>query len=379
MKRKVNLSLKEIVLVTGGAGFIGSHLVDALVGNGYKVRVLDNLAPPTHDGKLPEWFNKKAEYIKGDVRNKKDWERCLKRVDYVFHLAAYMDYHMDFSTFFKSNTESTALLYEVILEKKIRVKKIIVTSSQSVYGEGKYKCSSHGMFYPESRSEEQLKSHKWEVICPKDGKIVKVVPQKEIDEPRPCIPYGISKLAAEKLAITLGKIYKIPSVALRYSIVHGSRQSIFHFYSGALREFSVLALSGQPIRMHEDGNQTRDFVNVHDLVEAHLVVLKDKRADYEIFNIGSGRTTKVYDLAKLVCHKANVKFEPILESIYRLRTARNQPMDISKLGKLGWKPTRSLDNNVEEYLAWVKKYPQAIKYLKKTESELRKTKVINRS
>src|SRR3989344_1345706 len=129
---------KSLVLIAGGAGFIGSHLVDALISLGYAVRVLDNLGPPSHNGKLPAWFNKKAEFIKGDVRVKRDWEKALQGVSYVFHLAAYMDYHMDFSTYVSTNTESAALLYEAIIEKKLSVKKVVLASSQAVYGEGKY-------------------------------------------------------------------------------------------------------------------------------------------------------------------------------------------------------------------------------------------------
>ena len=137
-KKTIERAKKEKVLVTGGAGFIGGHLVDKLLEEGYSVRVLDNLAPPTHNGKLPDWFNKKAEFLKGDVRNKNDWIKALKDVSYVFHLAAYMDFHHDFSTYIDTNAKSTALAYEVIVEKKYPVKKIIVASSQSVYGEGTY-------------------------------------------------------------------------------------------------------------------------------------------------------------------------------------------------------------------------------------------------
>src|SRR3989344_5776515 len=156
---------KGLVLVAGGAGFIGSHLVDALVLRGYAVRVLDNLCPPSHNGKLPEWFNKKAEFVKGDVRVKKDWKKALRGVSYVFHLAAYMDYHLDFSNYFRTNTESAALLYEVIVEQKLPVKKIILASSQAVYGEGKYWCAKHKEVYAIPRGEAQLKKKDWECRC----------------------------------------------------------------------------------------------------------------------------------------------------------------------------------------------------------------------
>ena len=357
---------KELVLVTGGAGFIGSHLVDALIDSGYRVRILDNLSPPTHNGRLPDWFNKKVQFIKGDVRNKKDWIKALKGVDYVFHLAAYMDYHLDFSAYFDTNAKSVALLYEIIIEAKLPVKRIIVASSQSLYGEGKYRCAKHGIFYALARPESQLKRHEWDVKCPLDGKNAVPLPEKESDELRPQIPYGISKLASEQTAIALGRIYNIPSVALRYSIVQGARQSYRHFYSGALRDFSVRALTGRPIVMQEDANQIRDFVNVRDVVSAHLTVLKNRRADFQIFNVGSGKKTRVKDLAKTVCRLAKVPFKPVIQGMFRINAPRHSIMDISKLKKLGWKPMYSIEDSAKEYLAWVKNYPEATAYWDKT-------------
>src|SRR3990167_4862556 len=150
---------KELVLVTGGAGFIGSHLVDALLNYGFRVRVLDTLSPPTHNRTIPKWLNSRAEFMKGDVRKKTDWQRALIEVNYIFHLASYMDFHLDFSRYFDTNVRSTALLYEIIVENKLTIKKIIIASSQSVYGEGKYVCSQHGEFYAPPRTAMQLKRH----------------------------------------------------------------------------------------------------------------------------------------------------------------------------------------------------------------------------
>ena len=370
--------IKSLVLVTGGAGFIGSHLVDALIKDGYRVRVLDNLAPPSHNGKLPDWFNKRAEFMRGDVRNKKDWERALRGVDYVFHFAAYMDYHLDFSNYFDTNTRSVAYLFELILEKQLPIKKVILASSQALYGEGKYQCGQHGLVYPLARPEKQLKKHDWEIQCLFDKKVMKPLPELEDDQLTPQIPYGISKLAAEKLLLTLGKIYSIPVVAMRYSIVQGSRQSFRHFYSGALRDFSVRALSDLPIVMQEDANQIRDFVNVHDVVDAHLTVLKNPKANFQVFNIGSGRKTRVKDLARLVCRLAGVKFRPVIEGLFRINAPRHSIMDISKLKKLGWRPKRSLEDSAQEYLSWIKKYPQAIKFWVKTYKTMEKQKLIKK-
>jgi len=368
---------KGLVLVAGGAGFIGSHLVDALIERGYVVRVFDNLLPPSHNGKLPTWFNKKAEFIKGDVRVKKDWEKALAGVKYVFHLAAYMDYRMDFSTYVRTNTESVALLYEIIVEKKLPVKKVILASSQAVYGEGKYVCSQHGEVYATPREEAQLKRREWECLCYCGRVFTKIVPEKEDDALFPDNPYGISKEMVEKLALHLGRAYKIPTVLLRYSIVHGSRQSFRHFYSGALRSFVVQALAGEPIEMHEDARQIRDFVHIKDAVRAHIKVLESPKADYEIFNIGSGRRTDtVWKLSRLVSKCAGVPFRPIVKGIFRKGGARHSLMNVDKLKKLGWKPECSLEDNARDCVDWMRKYPEAIRYLHNTYGDMKKRGII---
>ena len=168
-----------------------------------------------------------------------------------------------------------------------KIKKIIAASSQSVYGEGKYQCSEHGVIYASPRTNEQLAQHQWEQLCPQCGQEMKPLPEDEEDELKMQIPYGISKMCSEKLLMNLGKRYGIPSVALRYSIVLGPHQSFRHFYSGALRAFAVNVLNNEPISMNEDGRQTRDFVNVKDVAAAHLEVLNNSQADGQIFNVGA--------------------------------------------------------------------------------------------
>jgi dTDP-L-rhamnose 4-epimerase len=365
----------ELILVTGGAGFIGGHLVDALIREGYKVRVLDMLHPVTHNGGLPEWFNKKAQFVKGDVRVKKDWEKSLKGVSFVFHLAGYMDYRPDFSTYIDTNAKSTALLYEIIAEKKLPIKKIVLASSQSVYGEGKYRCPTHGLKYASPRDEKRLAEKDWEVYCT-CGKQMKVIPQREDDELSSINPYGISKRALEDLSLMLGRAHGIPTVCFRYAIVHGGRQSFRNFYSGALRSFAVQALSGQEMSIHEDGLQTRDFVHIADCVEAHLTVMTDSRADYQVFNVGSGRADTVIDLAKTVAQMLGQPFTPKIRGVYRTETARHSVMDASKLKELGWKPRKSLGDNVSDYIAWVKDHPEAKKYLSAISKELVRGKTV---
>jgi len=359
------------ILVAGGAGFIGSHVVDDLLAAGFSVRVMDNLGPPTHDGNVPEWLSKKAEFIKGDVRNKDDWRRALEGVDAVIHLAAYMDFHLDFSTYIHTNIESVTTLFELIVADKLPIKKIVMASSQSVYGEGQYACATHGASYFATRSEEQLGRHEWEQVCPLCQATVEPVAEKETDQLLPLIPYGISKLSAEQLLFALGKMYNIPGVALRFSIALGPRQSFRHYYSGALRSFAVNVLSNEPIQMNEDGGQIRDFVHVKDVAQAHLTVLTDPRANFESFNVGSGVGARVLELGKLVAAEANVPFNPLLNNRYRVGGARHSLMDISKLKNLGWAPHHSVQDAVHDYLQWVKQFGDLRQYLKKTEDQMR--------
>ncbi|MEK7125798.1 MAG: NAD-dependent epimerase/dehydratase family protein [Patescibacteria group bacterium] len=364
------------VLVTGGAGFIGSHVVDELLSNGYSARIMDNLEPPTHAGVLPEWISQQAEFIKGDVRNKEDWRKALSGVDAVIHLAAYMDNLLDFSRYVRTNIESIALLFEVIEEGKLPIQKIIAASSQSVYGEGKYKCVEHGELYMPSRPSEQLERHDWEQKCPRCGEVLTPVPEKEDDILTPQIPYGISKLTSEHLLKNLGRRYNIPVVLFRFSIVLGPHQSFKHFYSGALRTFSVCALSGEPMTVNEDGLQTRDFVHVKDVASAHVKVLEDSRADYESFNVGGGVASRIIDLAKMVAQEAGVEFKSQVGNRYRYGDARHQHMDSSKLQALGWQPQYSLSDAVRDYVQWIKQFPNLKEALQKTNTTLQAQGII---
>lgn len=368
---------KELVLVTGGAGFIGSHLTDALIKIGYRVRVLDNLTLPTHNKKLPPWFNKKTEFIKGDVRNKKDWEKSLKGVGYIFHLAAYTDIFPDFSKYALTNIAGTALMYEVIVKNFFPVKKIIAASSQSVYGEGKYGCPKHGVVYPDIRPLTQLKKRQWEIRCPFGEKDpMTPLPQKEDDVLKPIGAYGASKVGLEHVLFSLGRLYNIPSVAMRYSIVHGAQQSYRSYYSGALRAYVVMGLAGTPITTHEDGRQLRDFVNIKDVVSAHLAVLKNPRANFQAFNVGAGRPATVMKLAKTVAGLLDNSVDVLAGGRFRFTTTRHSLMDVFKLKKLGWKPKYSLEDNVRGYIEWVRQYPEAKKYLEATDRSMEKWKLI---
>ncbi len=343
---------REKILITGGAGFIGSHTADALSEKGYSVVILDNLQPPAHKGRWPKYvLNKGFTLIRGDVRKREDLLKALKGVSYVYHLAAYQDQRPDFSKFFHTNTVSSAIIYELIVEKKLPVKKVILASTQFAYGDGVYQCKHNGkFFFPEVRTEKQFKSKKFDILC-KHGQHAKYYPLREEQQLTPTNAYGLSKEAIERLALRFGKTYGIPTTLLRYSIVQGPRQSPLNLYSGALRIFVTQALSGKPITVYEDGNQTRDFVNINDVVAANLLAMKNKKTNFEIFNVGGGKALKVVDFAKLVKKIIPTKSQIVIGGFRRTDT-RHAVSDVSKLKKLGWKPKFTPEKSVKDYAEW---------------------------
>ncbi len=347
--------MKERVLVTGGAGFIGSHVVDVLLGAGFSVRILDTLRIP------PPWRNKKAEYHRGDVQNKKDWMAALKNVAYVTHLAGYIDDHPDFSVYFTVNTASTALLYEVIAEKKYPIKKIIVASSQTVYGEGKYQCVRHDEFYPLPRPEQQLRRRNWDIRCPVCCAPAEPVAAHEDDPLRPMTPYGLSKKMAEEILFDLGRRLGIPSVVARFTIVQGTRQGRRPSSSGALQQFALRSLAGDPVTLFEDGRQLRDFVDVRDAASACLTLLASARTDFQAFNVGSGVATLICDFAAMISRLAGSEFRLRTPGIYRLGAPRHAIADVHRLKKLGWHPRYSSEDTAAEYIEWLKQYPASKK------------------
>ncbi|NQU12453.1 NAD(P)-dependent oxidoreductase, partial [bacterium] len=221
------------VLITGGAGFIGTHTARGLLAAGYRVRLFDNLTAPVHagDGHWPTWCPVEAERVLGDVCSADDWRRALADVDLVVHLAAYQDLLPNFSRFFEVNAVGTALLYERIVADRLPVRKVVVASSQFVYGEGAYDCPTHGVAFPEGRDPQRLERGQWELVCPGCGGAVTARPLRETHA-HPRNQYAISKYAQELMAIALGRNYGVPSVAMRYSIVQGPYQSFRNAYSG---------------------------------------------------------------------------------------------------------------------------------------------------
>lgn len=365
-------------LVTGGAGFIGSHIVDRLLREGYEVRILDNLERRVHLKGRPPYVPREAEFILGDVRNPRDMEKALRDVDIVFHQAAYQDYMLDFSTFIEVNAVSTALIYELIVSKGYEVRKVMVASSQAVYGEGQYLCQEHGRFLPSSRSQERLNKKLWELKCPSCG--APAMPL-ELEEPypNPSNQYSLSKYSQELIALRLGRQCGIPTVALRYSITQGPRQSPFNAYSGILRIFSQRLLLDKAPIIFEDGLQKRDYVHIDDVVEANMLVMRDRRADYQVYNVGSGRATTVIEYAHLLSQLLNKSIEPLIRGEYRLGDARHSVSSVEEIKKLGWEPKKSLNTIIADYLSWIKSFKDLSDYFREADKMMRESKVIRQA
>lgn len=340
------------VLITGGAGFIGGHLVDRFLSDGFRVRVLDFLDPRIHPHGKPQWLSPRAEFIHGNVTDREVMRHALQDVDVVSHQAAYQDYMPDFSRFIDVNGTGTALLYELIVEGKLRIKKVIVASSQAVYGEGQYECPEHGFLLPVPRSISQLQAGVWEVQCPRCGHDCLPLPLRE-EHNNPYNQYAVSKLAEEKVALGLGWLHGIPTVALRYSITQGPRQSLFNQYSGVCRIFVSRATRGEPLIIYEDGKQTRDFVHIQDVVDANMLVLQNQDADFQAFNVGSGHSVSVLEYSQAVQSKVAREVDLQVSGEYRRGDNRHSVSCIEKLCHLGWQPRRNLSTILDDFIGWI--------------------------
>ncbi|HEX8679717.1 MAG TPA: SDR family NAD(P)-dependent oxidoreductase, partial [Chthoniobacterales bacterium] len=266
-------------LVTGGAGLIGSHIVDLLLREGWTVRILDNLEPNTHKQGKPSWVNPDAEFVQGDVRDRATIAAALAGIDVVFHEAAYGGYMPEIAKYVDVNSLGTALMLEVIREDKLPIKKFIVASSQAVYSEGAAECPEHGLVFPNVRPVEQLRRGDWVVRCPKCDKPTKSVPTPEEAPIGGETVYGLTKVDQEKLVLLWGKQAGVPTVALRYSCTYGPRQSIFNPYTGVIAIFCTRLLNDLPPVLYEDGEQTRDFSFVEDIARANLLAATTDKLD----------------------------------------------------------------------------------------------------
>jgi dTDP-L-rhamnose 4-epimerase len=363
------------ILVTGGAGFIGSHTCDRLVELGHEVCVLDALTAPVHRDRTPGYLTPGAELVVGDVRDRDLLTSLLKRVDAVYHFAAYQDYLTDFSRFVDVNVSSTALLYEIVVTERLDLARVVVASSQAAMGEGLYLCPHDGEQTPDMRPESALARGIWDLPCPRCGGDLELLASPErVSNPQNA--YGMSKYAEEMVALNLGRRYRIPTVALRYSIVQGPRQSVYNAYSGACRIFCLHYLLGGAPVLYEDGQAIRDYVNIHDVTAANVLVLGDERAVGTVLNVGGGSAYTTAAFADVVRAHYGSDRQPRISGEYRFGDTRHVISDISAMTALGWKPEHSPAESVAEYAAWLETVPGLERILDEADRRMRTLGVV---
>ncbi|MBN1593038.1 MAG: SDR family NAD(P)-dependent oxidoreductase [Candidatus Coatesbacteria bacterium] len=349
------------VLVTGGAGFIGSHLVDRLLEGGYEVTVYDSLEKQVHgeDQKIPDYLSKKAEFIKGDVRDRDSLYKAIKGKQVVFHEAAAVGVGQsmyEIARYTDINTMGGAILLDILANEKHQVEKVLVASSMSIYGEGKYDCKKCGAIFPKLRPESQMAAGDWEMHCPKCGAHAKPLPT---DEEKPLYPtsiYAVNKRDHEEMFISTGVAYKLPTVALRYFNVYGPRQALSNPYTGVCAIFGSRILNDHSPIIFEDGLQSRDFINVRDIAEANVLALESDNADYQVFNVGSGKSISVLEIANILIDRVGKVdgLAPQIVKKFRAGDIRHCFADITKIKTLlGFKPSISFEDGMTELTEWV--------------------------
>lgn len=346
------------VLVTGGAGFIGSHIVDALIDRGHNVRILDSLVEQVHGGSMPAHLSAEAELIKGDVCDAAAVQKALDGIDVIYHQAAEVGVGQsmyEIVRYVKANDLGTAVLLEEMIKRPAQFKKLIVASSMSIYGEGAYRCDGCSTAaHPFLRTNEQLVAHDWELKCATcDGELKPVGTYEE----KPLFPtsvYAVSKQDQEQYCLAVGRAYQIPTVAFRYFNVYGPRQALSNPYTGICAIFSARLMNEQAPIIFEDGEQTRDFVNVKDIARANLIALETDGGDYQSFNIGTGRATSVRQIAELLAKGLGKSISPDIVGKYREGDIRHCVADISKAQRmLGYEPQVTLEDGLAELLSWL--------------------------
>lgn len=344
------------ILITGGAGFIGSHLADDLIDRGHRVRVLDNLAPQVHGAGAvrPPYLNDGVELVRGDVRDATEVRRALDGVDAVFHFASAVGvgqsmYEIEHYT--STNNLGTAVLLQELVDR--RVQRLIVASSMSLYGEGLYRTVNGDLVGGGERPLEQLRVADWEVRD-EDGQPLTPVPTPETKSPCLSSVYALSKFDQERLCLMIGRAYDIPTVALRFFNVYGTRQSLSNPYTGVLAIFASRLLNGNPPLIFEDGLQRRDFVSVHDVVQACRLALDAPRAPGQAFNVGSGHSYSVLEIATMMSAVLGKAIEADVCGKYRVGDIRHCFADITLAREvLGYAPAVPLEDGLMELAEWL--------------------------
>lgn len=347
--------MSDRILITGGAGFVGSHLANRLLREGYQVRVLDNLSEQVHQNSAkPDYLHPQVELIQGDIRDAAKVAEALEGVDAVYHLAAAVGVGQsmyEINQYVDVNNRGTAVLLEALAKQPVA--KLVVASSMSLYGEGYYCDSTGNTFAPRERELAALKVGEWELRH--NGQILQPVPTPESKMPSPSSVYALSKYDQEKLCLMVGSAYKIPTTALRFFNIYGPHQALSNPYTGVLAIFSSRILNGRAPMIFEDGNQRRDFVSVHDIAEACLLAMESDKANGEVFNIGSGENYSIKQIASEVARVLDREdLTAEITGEYRVGDIRHCFADIHKARELlGYRPSVHLEDGLRELADWL--------------------------
>lgn len=347
------------ILITGGAGFIGSFTADRLIELGHKVKIFDNLDPQVHpNGRVPAYLNRAARFIKGDVRDYNLLKDSMKDVDIIFHFAACVGVgqsQYEIKKYVDVTIGGTANLLDILVNCKNKIKKIIFSASMSSYGEGLYSCESCGQVRPGLRPITQLKQRQWEPLCPNCKSNITPIPIDEQQYQYANSIYAITKKVQEEMIFNISRTYDIPAVGLRYFNVYGPRQALSNPYTGVCAIFISRVKNGEPPVIYEDGLQTRDFISIYDVVDVNLLAMSRGEAEFEVFNVGTGRATSIKQVANTLIELSGKDLEPLIIQKFRFGDIRHCFADISKLtSKLGFKPRIDFRNGMRELMDWAK-------------------------
>jgi dTDP-L-rhamnose 4-epimerase len=354
--------MSKKILITGGAGFIGSALSLELLKRGHEVRVLDCLSKQVHGAnpRASELFKKienKVDFLHGDVTNKEDLIKALAGVDTVVHLAAETGTGQSMyqvQKYVNVNIGGTGLLLDLIVNNSFPITKIVVASSRAVCGEGKYSCKTHGIMYPKARLDENLANGRFEHYCPICLDRLELIATDEGSWLEPASIYGITKLSQEQLVLTAAKAARISAIAYRYQNVYGPGQSLTNPYTGILSIFSTQFRQNKPVNIFEDGEESRDFIYIDDVVNATILGIEYPHLISEVLNVGSGIPTTVLELASSLRKSFDSSSQINISGQYRVGDIRHNIADLEKIKSLlGFKPTTSIEEGLEKFCQWV--------------------------
>ena len=350
--------MSKQILITGGAGFVGSHLADGLLEAGHRVRILDDLTPQVHPAGVPEYLSREVEIVTGDVRDRRRLKTALAGVDVIFHFAASVGVGQsmyEINRYMSVNTLGTAELLQALLDLRVTPEKLIVASSMSIYGEGRYTCPACDITVaPRVRSTAELRLGQWDLHCDGCGGTLQ---PRATDESKPSeltSVYALSKRDQEEICLIYGRTYGLPVTALRFFNIYGTRQALSNPYTGVAAIFASRLLNGQAPLVFEDGCQMRDFVSVHDVVRANMLAMESPQSDDQVINVGCGTPISIRQVAEILARSLKKDVQPVITEKYRAGDIRHCYADITRARTLlGYEPQITHEEGFRELAEWL--------------------------